>query len=317
MSTNIYAKSVIKALLAHSDYDGEGRSAKTISASALSKSVRQLTFDITHPETRPIIRPDQAPAIKLGSGFHYYVEKIFENTEDIADYFVDALATTDSLDISQEQRANKDITLSDGSVWTITGKYDLVINGQLMDWKTTSLYGYKSKDNIQKYINQGSVYKWLNPTIITSSTVSILYLIKDWSYIAYLRSITKEDEYPESGIFSEDYPVLSNTATEELIKSKLEGVAEALNTSVIPLCTDEELWMRTTTTWKFYKDYAPGKRATKNFKTPEEAHSYMAANSARCRKPMVKEVTTKTEANACYYCKHAFHCEQAETLQTH
>ena len=58
----------------------------------------------------------------------------------------------------------------------VSGKYDLVLDGQLSDYKSTSVWTYIYGSKVEDYIKQGSIYKWLSPDKITSDYININYI---------------------------------------------------------------------------------------------------------------------------------------------
>ena len=78
----------------------------------------------------------------------------------------------------------------------------------------------------------------------------------------------------------------------------------------IPWCTPAQLWQRETT-WKYYKDplaHATGKRSTKNFDNPGDAHTLSAKNGVGI------VVESKGEVVACKYCDAYSVCKQKDHL---
>ncbi len=92
----------------------------------------------------------------------------------------------DIIPIYIEQRAHKQV----GSM-TVSGKFDLVVDGYLEDIKVTSTYTYAHKTNDEKWRIQGSCYRWLNPTIVTKDTLKIQYIFKD-----LMASMANSPNYP-------------------------------------------------------------------------------------------------------------------------
>ena len=72
-----------------------------------------------------------------------------------------------------EKRVEKEIL-----GWTVTGQFDMVFNGQLIDFKTTGTYTYETKCKDNDYILQGSIYRWLSP-LITEDTIAINFIFKN------------------------------------------------------------------------------------------------------------------------------------------
>jgi hypothetical protein len=79
-------------------------------------------------------------------------------------------------DVYLEQRSKKTV-----GKWTISGKFDFVHEGRVKDIKTTKTYNWIKGSNDEKYMIQGSIYRWLNPEIITDDFVDIMMIFTDWS----------------------------------------------------------------------------------------------------------------------------------------
>jgi hypothetical protein len=152
----------------------------------------------------------------------------------------------DCIPVYLEQRASKEI-----NGWTVNGQFDAVIDGQLIDNKSMGTYGYLKGDNVEKFIMQGSIYRWLNPTLITKDKIAINYIFTDWSK---LESVKNRD-YPKYRIVKREYPLKTMTQTEIFIKEKLAEIDKCMDLpeSKMPMCTDKDLW-RDPPIFKVYKD---------------------------------------------------------------
>ena len=154
------------------------------------------------------------------------------------------------------------------------------------------------------YVAQGSIYKFLNPDIITKDEMLIHYIFTDWQKIESL----KKEDYPSSRVYSQKIPLLSEEETYSFIEAKLKLLEQYRNANEkdIPYCTDEELW-RKPTVWKYYKN-ANATRATKNFDNPSEAYALQQTNGVG----EVREV--KGTVSACKYCPAFLLCSQKDRL---
>ena len=56
-----------------------------------------------------------------------------------------------------------------------------VAEGKVQDFKSTSVYTYLNQTNKDKYILQGSIYRWLNEDTITRDTMDIHFIFTDWN----------------------------------------------------------------------------------------------------------------------------------------
>jgi len=202
-------------------------------------------------------------------------------------------------DIYMEQRANKVI-----GKWIISGKFDFVENGRVKDIKTTKVYNWIHGGNDEKYRIQGSIYRWLNPEIITDNFVDILMVCTDWSPLMAMA----DKEYPSTRIKVRTLPLMSLAETERYIKSRLALLEKYVSAKQdhMPLCTPEELWQNPAK-YAYYKN-PKAKRATKLCDTPQEANALKARNGI----PGSIVVERKAEPKFCKYCDGRAICLQAE-----
>lgn len=172
-----------------------------------------------------------------------------------------------SIDIYLEQRLKRDI-----ENFTVTGKFDVVVDGELHDIKTTSTYSWTSGCNDEYYRMQGSIYRWLNPELITSDYVTINFVFTNWT-----EHQTKiSSDYPPSKIASKRYALMSLEETEAFIRNKLKTIKRFWDSplSHIPCCTEKELFNKPSI-FKYYQSgYREGARSTKNFDNLLSATKY-------------------------------------------
>ena len=188
----------------------------------------------------------------------------------------------------------------------ISGKFDFCAEGNLEDFKSTSVWSYIFGSNNSDYIYQGSIYRWLHPEIITGDKITIQYIFTDWS-----ASKAKQDRaYPQSRILSKTFPLMSIAETDAFIKGRLKAISSLLGApqEQLPLCTPDELWQKEAV-WKYYKDPDKRVRSTKNFTNPTEAHTRCATDGGT---GIVVEVPG--EVVRCRYCDVVGICSQAENL---
>ena len=173
-----------------------------------------------------------------------------------------------SIPIYLEQRAWKEV-----GDFVISGQFDIVYNGQVQDIKTTGTYSWTSGINDDKYIKQLSIYRWLNPDIITKDTCRINFVFTNWNqHLAF-----NSDDYPQHRIMSKELPLMSIDETDLYIRHKLDILKQYWLSPLdeIPCCTEEELMHGVKITYKYYKTgYVEGKRSTKNFDCITEAEKY-------------------------------------------
>lgn len=208
----------------------------------------------------------------------------------------------DILPVWIEQRSER---VLDG--FRIGGKFDMVVDGELFDTKTTSVFSFMSGSKDDDYSMQGSIYRWLNPTLITGDEVHIQFVFTDWKRSEARQQAAKG--YPPIKTANHSVKLHSLADTEAFIRAKIAEVrrCRTLSEDQIPDCTDKELW-RSAPKFKFYADPAkandPNARSTKNFDTLSEANAHKANQG----KGIV--ITQPGEVKACEYCPAFEICNQ-------
>lgn len=180
---------------------------------------------------------------------------------------------TDTIPVYSENRMYREIEV-EGHKFTISGQYDMIIEGNLHDIKTTSTYSYETGCNDDKYMMQGSIYRWLNPELITGDTLTINFVFLDWKAF----QSKSNEKYPPAKVYKREYKLLSLEETEMFIRNKLKIHVKHLDSplEIIPCCSEKELFSSPPVFKYFKTGYEEGKRATKNFDSFIEASKYRA-----------------------------------------
>jgi len=306
----------LAVFLMYDNYEYDERP-NSISATGLIRPLRQLVLSKQNPALLKTVDIADLVATRMGSAIHKGCEDAWTDPENVKNALKVLGASEDAIDnikinppyikpgetpVYVEQRAEKEIL-----DFIISGKYDLVLDGTLNDYKSTSVWTYIFDSNADSYTKQGSIYKWLNPDKITSDHMNINYIFTDWS-AAKARMDTKS--YPQIKTLTKQYPLWSTEETENWIMNKIEHYKVLANAPQegLPECTDEELWA-TEETFKYYKNPNKLDRSTKNFKTMDEA---LVRKSADGDVGIIK--TVPGEVKACRYCPVIGICTQAETM---
>ena len=306
----------LAVFLMYDDYDYDERD-NVISATGLIRPLRQLILSQQNKSLAKTVDIADLVASRMGSAIHTGCEEAWTDPDNVKKALKALGASEDSINsikinppyvkhgetpVYVEQRAEK--TILD---FIISGKYDLVLDGVLNDYKSTSVWTYIFDSNKDSYIKQGSIYKWLSPDKITSDYININFIFTDWSAVK-ARADTKS--YPQQKVLTKKYLLWSPEGTENWIKNKLETFKLHANTPQegLPECTNEELWA-SETTYKYYKNPAKLDRSTKNFKSMHEA---LIRKSDDGDVGVIK--TVPGEVKACRYCPVVSICTQAETM---
>lgn len=308
--TNIPVSIAVFLATDHYDYSDD-----SISVTTLLKPTRQTVLASRLDKTQVSVDLSALIASRLGSAIHNGIEHAWVNNHhqalldmgtnaNVAKRYVinpdENNLPERAIPVYLERRASKKV-----GNYTIVGKFDIVMDGRVEDFKTTSVYTAMLQTNSKNYVLQGSMYRWLNPKIITSDQMAIQFIFTDWSG-AKARS---EKNYPQSRHMEQVFNLLSLESTERHIQLKLTELAKYWRApeSEIPLCTDEELW-RSEPVFKYYKNPDKLKRSTKNFDTLAEA------NLRRATEGVGVVIERPGEVTACKYCPAFSLCSQKDSL---
>lgn len=188
--------------------------------------------------------------------------------------------------------------------FTISGKFDFVMHGQVRDVKTTKTYNWINGSNNEKYMLQGSIYRWLNQDIITEDTMKVEYVFTDWSPI----KAQADSSYPQKRVISKPLTLLTLEQTELFIKEQLDKIEsmQDMDQDQMPRCTPKQLWQNPAK-FAFYKNPNSTARATKLFDLASDANEAVNRNGG-----VGLIVERKAEPKFCSYCKARPICLQAE-----
>lgn len=183
----------------------------------------------------------------------------------------------------------------------ISGKMDMILDGEIHDFKSTGTWKYIKKD-FGDYFKQLSIYRWLlaKNGIDVSDYGNIHMFLNDWKRVDSLRN----SDYPPIPYAKLKIRLMSVTEAEEFISSRVMEFAFALNS--LPECTPEELW-QTDTTWAVCRKVGQT-RAVRVFNAEEDANRFAEeiAGVVVKRPGVVKR---------CGYCSARFVCDQYNRLK--
>lgn len=306
--------------LAYDDYDLQVKQENQLSVTDLLKPTRQLILRnrVAQSESPEIADVTSRTASAIGRAIHNAIEdilldpskrekalKALGTPKRIRDRIVvnpESEVSEDALVIYVEQRNQREI---DGYI--ISGKYDLICDGQVQDNKSTGTFTYTNKTKDEDYVLQGSIYRWINPDRIFDDFMAINYLFTDWKKF---EQIQRPDTYPPVDAYTQRFALLTLQETELYVRSRIREIDAYKDKpeSELPLCTTKDLWM-SEPAYKYYADPAKTSgRSTKNFTSPAEAAAYKSKQG----KGIVIEV--KGEAKACAYCAGFALCSQKDKL---
>lgn len=303
----------LAVFLATDNYDHED---DTISATALLKPTRQLILGQRVPQDLSLVDVMAMWKSRLGSAIHDSIEGSWLNGYDKA---LEALGYPrrvinkirvnpepselgdDDIPVYMELRSYRDFL-----GYKVSGKFDFVAEGRVEDFKSTGTFTWVNGTKDEDYILQGSIYRWLNPELITSDQMQINFLFTDWQAFR-----AKQDpKYPAQPIMAKVFNLKSLEETEQFIARKLREVEffKDAEEGELPLCSDKELW-RSAPTWKYYKNPQKMSRSTKNFDNKQDAYIRMQQD-----KNVGTVVEVPGQVMACKYCPAFPICSQKDQL---
>jgi hypothetical protein len=318
--------------LADDNYDYDPRP-NSVSTTGLLKSPRQIILSKRVETSDMVMDISNLVASKFGSAIHDGVEKAWLHgrfkrplyklgySKAVIDRIVvnhgyieneqfqlvkdpNALPLApDAIPVYMEIRSEKQV-----GDFIVSGKFDFVAEGNLEDHKTTGVFSYMNKTKDEDYRIQGSIYRWLNPDLITGDVMKINYVFTDWSK---LRSMVERSKgYPAHRMMSVPIVLMSLEETEKWVRHRLREIKKYLNLAEedLPLCTKEELW-QDDTVYKYYKNPDSKDRSTRNFTTFAEAQQRLIKDG----NVGVIDIN-RGMAKACGYCNAIGSCSQAKQL---
>lgn len=297
--------------LARDEYEYDDRT-NVISATSLLKSVRQIVLSSRIQPTEGNIEDISTRlASRIGTALHNSVEHAWTESYGAAlsdlgypQHAIDRVAINPTapqagdIPVYFEQRSEKQV-----GKWIVSGQFDIVFDGAVNDVKSTSVYTWINNTNDDKYKKQLSIYRWLNPEIITKPHGAIQFIFKDWNKnMAH----GKDKKYPKLPVMEYKLQLDEPQVTEMWVNEKLNQIDKYLQApeSELPLCTPDDLW-QSEPVYKYYANPS-AKRATKVFNNLGEARRFLMVDKKG--KGEVREI--RGEPTACRFCPAAGICSQ-------
>ena len=135
--------------------------------------------------------------------------------------------TADDNDLSEEK-----LVIPFGGV-DVVAKFDRLSNGELIDFKTTSVWSFVYGDK-PEWENQMNIYAWaLKKTGFDVKKIYIDALLKDWS-----KTRTKDPDYPRIPFQRVEIPLWTFEQQEAYLLHRLDEHRKV----PVPDCTKEEMW---------------------------------------------------------------------------
>lgn len=306
----------LAVFLATDHYD-HNKDEYTISATTIIKPVRQIVLAARVPEADAFTPLADVMSSRIGTAIHNGIEQAWLTNykEAMAAIGIPARAIKcvkvnptkeeakdpDVIPVYMEQRLSRKV-----GKWTVTGKFDFVGQGRLEDFKTTTSYVVMKKINDAKFAKQGSIYRWLDPELITNPNMAIQFIILDWAK----QEAVRNPEYPQQRFLERILPLAPVQETDHAVRTKLADIEKYWDASEedIPLCDDETL-QRTEPVYKYYASGdTTAAKSSKNFDSKQEAYIWLSEKG----KGAIKEVPG--QVTGCRFCNAFPVCTQKDAL---
>jgi len=301
--------------LATDTYDHDTRP-NVISATSLMKPLRQIILPTRiEPGTALPKLADQIRT-QIGRAVHDAIESAWRNNhaQAMADmgypkHVIDRVRINptpalvrdwpDCIPVYIEQRVEKKV-----GKWIVTGKYDIVCDGRVQDYKTATIWSYMNQVNKEKQSQQGSLYKWLNPDIVFDDEIDIHHIFLDWQASKAVSMVN----YPRRAFVDQTIPLMSVAETDMFVRRKLALIEKYWDADEadIPQCTDDELW-RSDPVYQWWSK-PTNQKCQKAFDDKQEAMVFFATKNTGEIREVPGQVT------ACKYCNAFQACTQKDAL---
>lgn len=302
-------------LAANDGYDHDDRT-HVISATSLLKPIKSIVLSAQlvreGASGNEIDIQDLVPA-RLGTAIHTAVEVAWTDHLETAmrnlghnQKAIDHIVVNPPVDNFDPDKHNVWLEIrsyKEVGDWIVSGKFDFVDNGRVKDVKSTGTFNWISGSNDDKYGWQGSIYRWLNPDIITDDVMDIEFVFTDWKPTG----IHNNKDYPPKRVMTRTIPLKPVEEVDAFVNAKLRQIEELMDCTEqqMPACTPEEVWQKSAT-WKYFTK-AGNQRAYKNFDNPDDAYAFLEGE----RKGVGVVVMVPGEVKYCNYCPAAVICHQA------
>jgi len=272
-----------------------------ISATAIMNPIRQIILGRRYKDSKKEVDVDDLIASSMGTALHDSIENAWKDKDKVVEV-LNSLGYINAEDIYNNITFEKR-TIKKINGYKISGKFDLVFDGIVADIKSTSVWTwiYGSKD--EDYKLQMSIYKWLNPELITNTHGYVEFIFTDWSK----QKAIQDKQYPQSRVMSKKIELMSLSETQDWLENKVNSIRsnESVDDNKLPECTPDELW-QTDSKWKYYKG-ASRARATKVFDNEEDAYKFSKSGGTI--------IEFKGEVKRCKYCSYVNFCNQYTKFQ--
>ena len=205
------------------------------------------------------------------------------------------LSTDDRNELGIEQEVYMWLRVDE---FTLSGTADLVCDGEIWDYKTTSVR--KFKETPKEWVEQLNIYAYMYRRTMGKDVKKLQILIIARDFVQ--SKATYQAEYPKMAFKVVDIPLWDDDKTDAFIRERIAKAKAVLSgEKPLPLCTNEEMWVDD----RPYAVMRTGqKNAIKLYASKEEANKHAEDLAlkpfcviAKGGKKILKRFETKAELN--------------------
>lgn len=308
---NLPFEAVVELIHINSNHD----SSLDLSASGMTRTVKQIIFEYRYPELA--LARDVMDTLTLagaqGNARHMWAEDAWQNPATVKaamnlcgvnDSAVERIrinpekVETGTIPVFIEHSFTPKVV----NGMTVGGTADLIFNGMIEDYKTVSPWTRKYSSTIQGYVMQMSVYRWLNPDLVTSAQGKLNFRYPKWD-----ERDTKMNGYPKFPVESIIYDLYPVEVVQDFVEKQTKLILESIDKpdDALPPCPSQRLEQNKV--WKIfteYDQYAQGKASRRTVYSLDEALIAMKS----IKTGVLLEITGKP--SLCKFCAFTTVCSQ-------
>jgi hypothetical protein len=193
----------------------------------------------------------------------------------------------------------------------ISGRFDILYNGKhLYDIKTCKTWKLIYDPFMKEWVEQQNIYAYmLRNRGVDVRSINIIAVYLDWLEGNVARM---GEKYPKSRVEEYELPLWDMSKADEFIRSRINMMkdAEKIADNDLPLCTDEEMWVRNEEiVYAVVADPKAG-RSLKNCSSLQEAYDFVHSSNSKklCPGTSYIEIRKPSRKRCEHWCDGASWC---------
>lgn len=210
----------------------------------------------------------------------------------------------------REYRVKRKICEINGHDVILSGRLDYFSGGKISDWKITSVWKVKNKDNMASWGPQLSCYVWGLQGEAEVEKIEACAILRDWRRGEWMQD---RMNYPDIPFVRQEFEIADMKETEARLVERAHKLHEALPVAdnELPPCKSEEMW-ESDDVYAVKKN--KNKRASRCLPSKESAEKWIAMKEKYAKKGEVYSIEYRpaTRRKCSDYCDAAAFCNQFE-----